>query len=135
MICESTWHHCVIWKVWMVRNSVWFIEVWRFCGNILIKIMSIIFSTVKERCDDHARMTELNVNTKTQYCSCLLQNFERTVYATLCNVAYSPIRTYRFFKNNITYAYSSMAVHLYCHRFFLIFQHNPLGTMPGYFLI
>jgi len=25
MICESSWHNCVIWKVWMVCNNVWFI--------------------------------------------------------------------------------------------------------------
>jgi hypothetical protein len=79
-------------------------------------------------------MSELNVITKTQYCSCLLQNFEWTVYATLCIVAYSPIRTYRFFKNNTTYAYSSMVVHLYCHRFLKSFGTTLLVPCQDIFL-
>jgi len=134
MICECRSYHCIIWKVWMVCSSVWFIKLWKFCGNILLKIISTVFSTVKERCDVHARMTALSVNTKTQYGSCVLQHFEWSVYATICNVAYSPVRTYRFLKvilrmHILRWQYTRSVIS------FLIFQHKPLGTMSGYFLI
>jgi hypothetical protein len=108
----------------------WFIKLWKFCRNILLKMRSTVFSAVKERCDAHAR----SVNTKTQYCSSLLQNYEWSVCATIYNVACWPVRTYRFFKM-ILHTHILHWQYTWSVISFLIFQPNHLGTISGYIFI